>query len=168
MNEPSTADRPTASTGTEPATGRIVVGLDGSPSSGEALTWALRQAALTGARVQAVACWEWPVSAAGVIPMDDLSDSTSQAARDVIAEVSSRLPEDQRPARDAVETLVVQGYPSQVLVEAAEGATLLVVGSHGRGGFGRMLLGSVGLHCASHAPCPVVIVRHAKDGADKG
>lgn len=58
-----------------------------------------------------------------------------------------------------VDLQVLEGYPGRALVQAAQGAELLVVGSRGRGALGRMLLGSVGLHCASHAPCPVVIVR---------
>jgi len=58
-----------------------------------------------------------------------------------------------------IERRVVEGAPARVLMEAAEDAALLVVGSRGLGGFGRLLLGSVGQQCAQHAPCPVVIVR---------
>ena len=54
---------------------------------------------------------------------------------------------------------VVQGQAGQVLVAAAEGAALLVVGSQGHGGLAEALLGSVGQYCAHHAPCPVVIMR---------
>jgi len=58
-----------------------------------------------------------------------------------------------------VETSVAEGSPGRALVEAAKGAELLVVGSRGRGGFAGALFGSVSLHCVSHAPCPVVVVR---------
>jgi len=58
-----------------------------------------------------------------------------------------------------VETSVAEGSPGHALVEAAKGAELLVVGNRGRGGFAGALFGSVSLHCVSHAPCPVVVVR---------
>ena len=61
----------------------------------------------------------------------------------------------------AVQALAVSGPPARVLVEAAEEADLLVIGSRGRGGFAGVMLGSVSLHCVSHAPCPVVVVRGA-------
>lgn len=167
MSQPQTSGRPGVSPSGELGDGRIVVGLDGSASSGQALRWALRQAAATGGRVQGVACWEIQVTVAGMVPIRDLDEATELAARDVIADVAAGLAADQRPAVEAIEVVVVQGSPARMLVEAAEGATLLVVGSHGRGAFGRMLLGSVGLHCASHAPCPVVIVRPDKHGGSE-
>jgi len=58
-----------------------------------------------------------------------------------------------------IDTLVVEGHPAEVLVEASSHADLLVVASRGHGQFGGMLLGSVSQHCATHAHCPVVIVR---------
>jgi nucleotide-binding universal stress UspA family protein len=60
-----------------------------------------------------------------------------------------------------VERVVREGQPAEVLVEAAEDADLLVVGSRGLGGFRGLLLGSVGQQCAHHARCPVVIVPKA-------
>lgn len=57
-----------------------------------------------------------------------------------------------------VENRVAEGHPARVLVDAAEGAELLVVGSHGHGTFAGMVLGSTGHYCAQHAPCPIVIV----------
>jgi nucleotide-binding universal stress UspA family protein len=58
---------------------------------------------------------------------------------------------------------VTEGHPSFVLTETAKGAELLVVGSRGHGAFAGMLLGSVSEYCASHARCPVVVVRHPED-----
>ncbi len=57
-----------------------------------------------------------------------------------------------------VEARVIQGHPAAVLLEAAESAGLLVVGSRGRGGFVGMVLGSVSQHCIQRAACPVVVV----------
>ena len=138
---------------------RIVVGIDGSESSMQALRWALRQATATGATVQAVGSWEWPATAAagGVMPYLDLAGTTQQAVQDAVSKATAGV----GFPSETVQTRVVEGHPSRVLVEAAHGAELLVVGSRGHGTFSGVLLGSVGLHCASHAPCPVVIVRDA-------
>jgi len=57
-----------------------------------------------------------------------------------------------------------EGNPAKILLEAANGADMLVVGSRGHGGFTEALLGSVSQHCVHHAPCPVVIIRGAKAG----
>jgi nucleotide-binding universal stress UspA family protein/CRP-like cAMP-binding protein len=135
---------------------RIVVGVDGSPSSTAALRWAFRQAELTGAVVDAVAAWRLP-SSYGWAPDTTGGTSFEDEARNgltaAIAEVSG--------GDSAVEVRpkVVWGHPAQVLVDAAKGAELLVVGSRGHGGFVGALLGSVSQHCVHHAPCPVVIIR---------
>jgi nucleotide-binding universal stress UspA family protein len=61
-----------------------------------------------------------------------------------------------------IERVAVEGQAARVLVGAAEGAELLVVGSRGHGGFTGLLLGSVSQQCAHHAPCPVVILRERR------
>lgn len=61
----------------------------------------------------------------------------------------------------SVETRVEEGHPAPILLAAAQGADLLVVGSHGHGAFAEMLLGSTAQHCVHHAPCPVPVVRPA-------
>jgi nucleotide-binding universal stress UspA family protein len=58
-----------------------------------------------------------------------------------------------------IRPVVVEGHPAPVLVEAAKGADLLVVGSRGHGEFSGMLLGSVSQHCTHHVSCPITIVR---------
>lgn len=137
---------------------RIVVGVDGSPTSGAALRWALTDAVRTRADVEAVACWQWPATAGGFLPYGelDLSEPTTRAAQDAVAAAIADT-----PGADAltVKTHVIEGYPARILTEWAVGADLLVVGSRGHGALAGVLLGSVGLHCASHAPCPVLIVR---------
>lgn len=135
---------------------KVVVGVDGSPSSYEALRWAVRYAGLVGGTVDAVAVWELPGLygwSAPAVDMDVDEDETRQRMRKELTDVLG-------PDRaDSVRTHVVHGNPADVLLRAAEDATVLVVGSRGRGGFARALLGSVSQHVSQHASCPVVIVR---------
>jgi nucleotide-binding universal stress UspA family protein len=134
---------------------RIVVGVDGFESSTAALRWAIHQAKLTGAVVEAVTAWHIPVGTGWAPPPDwpDYQDDARSVLCEAIAEMCAIDPDVQVCPR------VVEGRAGQVLVEAAEGAELLVVGSRGHGGFAEALLGSVGQYCVHHAPCPVVIMR---------
>jgi nucleotide-binding universal stress UspA family protein len=134
---------------------RIVVGVDGYESSQAALRWAIHQAKLTGAVVEAVTAWHFPVGA-GPAPIADLPDYADDARivlTEAIAEMCMIDPEVEIRPR------VVEGRAGRVLVDAAEGADLLVVGCRGHGGLAGTLLGSVGQYCAHHASCPVVILR---------
>ena len=63
---------------------------------------------------------------------------------------------------ESVTERTVQGHPAQALVDASDGAELLVVGNRGHGGFTGMLLGSVSGHVLAHARCPTVIVRASR------
>ena len=135
---------------------RIVVGVDGSPSSIKALRWAVRQAKLTGAEVEAVIVWSYPTGYGLAQVSDGAVDFEGDAGKilaEALAEVSGIAPDVM------VEPLVAEGHAADVLVREAKGAALLVVGSRGHGGFAGMLLGSVGQHCVQHAACPVLIVR---------
>ncbi|MEV4430396.1 universal stress protein [Streptomyces sp. R-07] len=135
---------------------RVVVGVDGSPASYEALRWAVRHARLIGAAVDAVAAYELPGAVGWSARATDATFDGEQAARSLADEIQAVLVRaDDVPVREHV----VRGNPAEVLTEASAGAELLVVGSRGRGGFESLLLGSVGQQCALHAPCPVVIVR---------
>ncbi len=134
---------------------RIVVGVDGLESSTAALRWAIHQAKLTGAVVEAVTAWHIPAGTGWAPPADwpDYEDDARSVLCEAIAEMCALDPEVQVCPR------VVEGRAGQVLVEAAEGAELLVVGCRGHGGLTEALLGSVGQYCVHHAPCPVVIMR---------
>ncbi|MFB7711981.1 universal stress protein [Streptomyces sp. NPDC056105] len=135
---------------------RIVVGVDGSPSSRAALRWAVRYAGLVGGRVEAVSAWEVAGMASWSAPAVDTDFDESEAERGLVEEVRAVLGED---GGSLVHERLVRGNAAEVLVDAAEGAEMLVVGSRGHGGFRRALLGSVSQQVAHHAPCPVTIIR---------
>ncbi|WKX16556.1 MULTISPECIES: universal stress protein [unclassified Streptomyces] len=145
-------------------TGRIVVGVDGSDSSKEAVRWAVRQAELTRGAVEAVTAWEFPQfhGALGWLPPSS-SDEGALKAR--ARQELTRAVEEAVGPRSATEVRAEARYgtPAGVLLHAAQGAALLVVGSRGLGGFTGLLLGSVAQHCVQHAPCPVLVVR-GEDG----
>ena len=141
---------------------RIVAGVDGSPSSKAALRWAVRQAELTGASVEAVMAWHLPVVVGGtfmplgVLEGPDFGDIAAKLLTEAIGQTVDAA------SRVEISSTVTEGNAAQVLLEAADGADLLVVGSRGHGGFTGALLGSVSQHCAHHAPCPLVIVRESR------
>lgn len=138
---------------------RIVVGVDGSDQSKAALRWAVRQAELTGAAIEVVIAWHYPVMAGGYAwaPVSAMDADFAEVAAKTIAEA---VAEEVDPVSGVqVSTSVVEGNAAQALLDAAKGAELLVVGSRGHGGFTGALLGSVSQHCAHLSPCPIVIVR---------
>jgi len=135
---------------------RIVVGVDGSKQSKAALRWAVRQAEAIGGVIDAVIVWEiWTTS--GMVPMTVVDERGAADAEKILTDELDEVLGSERPVK--VETHVVRGNAAGVLIDAASGAELLVVGSHGHGGFAAALLGSVSQHCVHHAPCPVVVVR---------
>ncbi|PZG95257.1 universal stress protein UspA [Streptomyces sp. NTH33] len=140
---------------------RVVVGVDGSPSSYAALRWAVRYAQLVDGVVEAIHGWDTPsfVGRAGPAISPGLDQ---EQARERFAEGLRGVFGDDRPA--SLRTRLVQGDPSEVLIRASQGAEALVVGSRGLGGFARAVLGSVSQRCAQYAACPVVVVRQDGEG----
>jgi len=135
--------------------GTIVVGVDGSEASRDALRWAAKQAAATKCRLQVVMSWDIPAMAyMAALPVGyDWESDTRKVLADTVEEVLGADPEID------VTSTVMEGRPAPVLLEQAKDADLLVVGSRGHGAFTGMLLGSVSEHCVNHAHCPVVVVR---------
>lgn len=131
----------------------IVVGVDGSPASRDAVAWAAKQAKLTGASLRAVASWRWPNYITRVPPGVDPAADTRQTLDDVLAEALAEH------ADVEVTRHVVEGPPGPALLTQAVGAELLVVGAKGRAAFPGMLLGSVAEYCVRNGECPVVVVR---------
>jgi len=140
----------------------IVVGVDGSAGAAEALRFAAREAALHGARLRLVASWEIPPAVlASVVAGRDFYEDFRENAAVAVAEAAAKVKEMQ-PAVECEER-VVEGQAGNVLIEEAQDAFLLVVGSRGHGAFRGLLLGSVSRQVVQHAPCPVVVVPPAAD-----
>jgi nucleotide-binding universal stress UspA family protein len=136
---------------------RVVVGVDGSEGSKNALRWAARIAEATGARLDAIAAWElaslYGWSALSAVPA--LYSPQPEIEKSVNETVDEVFGAD-RPKNIRVKAL--EGPAAKTLLAASEGALMLVVGSRGHGGFSGMLLGSVSSKVAEHAKCPVLVV----------
>ena len=145
-------------------TGTVVVGVDGSPESSAAIEFAMREALRRNAWLRVAAAAQLPeywTVAYGTVALpapEDVIDDANKAARQTVDDVVRAHPE-----LAAVEFTVeaIAGPPGPVLVDASDGADLLVLGHRGRGALRSALLGSVGLHCVLHATCPVTVVRPA-------
>ena len=133
---------------------RIVVGVDGSAQSRQALQWAARIADMLGATVEAVIAWEYPAAyGLGPVPADwDPADDIRKVLDETIAAAFG----DQPPS--ALRRELREGGAARTLLETSQGAAMLVVGSRGHGGFVGLLLGSVSASVAEHASCPVLVV----------
>jgi nucleotide-binding universal stress UspA family protein len=144
-----------------PAAGRgtWVVGLDGSRCAANALEWAVANAEHRAGDVRLVTAWQtpvvgtYPMSAPLVAGVDDteLHDAAAQEVAAIAVALGPRL---DLP----VTASVGHGGPAEVLLEASSSASMLVIGSRGRGGFARLLLGSTSTQCATHASVPTVVV----------
>ena len=145
-------------------TGTVVVGVDGSPESRAAIEFAMREAMRRQAWLRVIAAaqlpeyWTIAYGTADLPSPEEVIADTKRLARQTLDEVVSANPELATVEFD-VESIA--GPPGPVLVDAADGADLLVLGHRGRGAVRSALLGSVGLHCVLHATCPVTVVRPA-------
>jgi nucleotide-binding universal stress UspA family protein len=149
------------------ATGRIVVGLEGSEGARKALGWAVEEARLRGAKLVALHAWSAPL----VAPAPALLGAPPPLDTETLERIrvgAEQLLEHEVDAVDLqgvdVERLVVEGSAADALLDAARDADLLVVGTRGLGGFTGLLLGSVSQQVSHHAPCPVVIVPPPRSG----
>lgn len=136
---------------------RVVVGVDGSEGSVAALRWAMGEAQFRRARLEIIHAWQYPSvggELTGMYPVDEGAFVTAaHRLLDETIEAAGPPPDGLVMERSAP-----RGHEVGALLEAAEDADLLVVGSRGRGGFAALLLGSVSQQCVYHAPCPVVVV----------
>ena len=137
---------------------RIVVGVDGSPSSDDALRWAAREAEVRGDVLEVVCCWTYPTKVTVGPFQPPLADQVfADAARQVVKQSIERALGARADQMDVVAE-VVEGPTALRLVELSWDAAMIVVGSRGRGAFAGLLLGSVSRHLTEHAHCPVVVV----------
>jgi nucleotide-binding universal stress UspA family protein len=142
----------------------IVVGVDGSASSREALEWAVKHAALEHAALTVLAVHEVAASAwTGnpiVYPEDRPAEQQAQQAAQEA--VNKAISDNGGAGPESLTVRAASGTAAQLLIEASADADLVVVGSRGAGGFATLLTGSTSSKVVSHAACPVVVVRHKK------
>jgi len=135
---------------------RIVIGIDGSEASMDALAWAGRQAHLTHSTLEMIMTWDWPTTYGWAMYFPE-GYNPSEGMPEILSKAADELRNDY-PDID-ITSRVVQGHAAPLLVEASNGADLLVVGSRGHGEFVGMLIGSVSEFCSANAHCPVLIHR---------
>jgi nucleotide-binding universal stress UspA family protein len=136
---------------------RIVVGVDGSPHSRDALRWAQDEAAVRGGSVTAVMAWTpTPMAMGAGLPPRIPDTSPETSAREVLESTVTAV---YGPGgATSVEQRIEVGSPAKVLIDLSNEADLLVVGGRGRGGFNGLRLGSVSQQVTQHARCPVVVL----------
>ena len=133
----------------------IVVGIDGSDESLVGLAWAAHEAAHQHRTLRLVHAWEVPVP--GYVPVPASVDLVRESAETVLTEAVAKA-EEWVPGVH-VEGFLMHGPAGRVLLDQGAEAAMVVVGSHGRGGFARLLLGSSSGAVAAHASVPVVVTR---------
>jgi nucleotide-binding universal stress UspA family protein len=143
----------------DPGAEKIVVGIDGSQPSVKALLYACGRAALTGEEVVAVHAYQYPVFTVpglAALPAEidaTLAESAERLAAELVAGAKADFPDVE------LRSAAVVGHPVEVLARMSANASLVVVGSRGRGAFSEMILGSVAQETLHRAECPVVVVR---------
>lgn len=139
--------------------GPVVVGLDGSSHSRPAATLAVEEAAARGVPLVAVTTW-WLEVIDGVVVTEPDSDEWRQVEAGYRAAVEEALASGRATHPDVeVEIVIENARPVPTLVERARDASVLVVGSRGRGGFAGKALGSVSHKVLQRATCPVIVTR---------
>jgi nucleotide-binding universal stress UspA family protein len=142
---------------------RLIVGVDGSASSQHALRWAAREAARRQAPLRVVNAYHYVIAGAyapmGAEVAQDAENTAKLIVDEAVAEAKAVAPGVE------VGGAVVLGPPAEVLIEAGRDSALVVVGSKGHNGFAAALVGATSLQVATHAPCPVVVVRGRGDTA---
>jgi nucleotide-binding universal stress UspA family protein len=138
----------------------IIVGIDGSAHSHQALEWAVNEAAARHAPLTVltvnqalVGSWGGPVRYPGDQELIEKARDAAQQETDSVLEKTSA---GSRPP--SVTVRAVTGLPAEALLSAAADADMIVVGSRGAGGFKRLLMGSVSTVVTHHAHCPVVVI----------
>ena len=141
----------------------ILVGVDGSDYSRRALSWAMREAAHHHVPLTVMTVHSGPVRPATEIywNIPDLPDKSfdPEPLRTALQEMTDAVAKENGETPPEITMKVAQGDPAEELVRASKDAELIVVGSHGRGAFAQLLMGSVSSKLTHHAACPVVVIR---------
>lgn len=144
----------------------VVVGVDGSASSWQALDLAAHEATLRGDPIRVVYAFVWthlgpPSAAVRSRFEEELVRDAERVVRDAVQYVRERAPSAK------VDGQTLAGPPAEVLIKQSCTASLVVVGNRGIGGFAGLLVGSVPVRLAAHAACPVLVAREqANPGGD--
>ena len=147
-----------APTGAPARAGQVIVGIDGSPESHEALAYAAEVAKWRNWTLHLVNVWHVGYPIATFAPdMTEIATATRDAAALTVRDAEKEVLGD--GFTGTMVHSIVEGYPARTLIDLSLGADLLVLGNRGRGGFSSLALGSVGQACVHHAHCPVLIVR---------
>jgi nucleotide-binding universal stress UspA family protein len=140
----------------------IIVGVDGSDHSRQALRWALREAVLHQVPLTVMAVRPDAVRPATMIywGLDSYPESgpDQEHARQKVQEFADKVASEIGETVPGITVSVLMGNAAEELVKASRDADMLVVGSRGSGGFARILMGSVSSQVMHHAACPVVII----------
>ncbi|AJK69948.1 universal stress protein [Corynebacterium marinum] len=140
--------------------GPVVIGVDGSDVSAKATEIAFAEADARGAELVAVHTWMDMQVQASLAGLSAAQQQWEVVEREQIDMLTERLaPMTEKYPNVEVRKVITRDRPVRALVENSEGAQLLVVGSHGRGGFKGMLLGSTSRALLQSAPCPMMVVR---------
>ncbi len=137
----------------------VVVGYDGSEVSRRAMAFATEEAHIRGVPLQVVTAWDQPMVDLGMGAGSVVDPDLSQVIENRAGEVAAEGAELARKSGLEVSTGVVTGPAAAALVELSRDADLIVVGSHRRQMMADLLLGGVSRQVATHAACPVVVVR---------
>ncbi len=146
----------------------VVLGYDQSPISDLALEWAVQAAVLRGLPLEIMVCWQAPSATLGTgmglaLETDVIEELASEAESVLAAGIEKA--QGMAPELTVRGEVAVSG-PASALVERSKQASMVVVGSHGRGGFAGLLLGSVSRQVSTHGKCPVAVIREpAKAGS---
>jgi nucleotide-binding universal stress UspA family protein len=148
---------------------KVVVGIDHSRHSEAALAWVKRASWPAGSRVYLVSAV--PIAAgaylfaepSGFSGLESVQNEQFESSRELTADAEKSL----QTCGLMIESRVELGDPRDLIVRTAEsiGADLVVVGSHGRTGLPRLLMGSVASYVVSHAPCDVMVIKQTKRGS---
>lgn len=137
----------------------IVVGVDGSEHSLDALRWAADEARLRGVPLRVVASFSTPLMSTGYeVAVPDSSDLAAASNTMLGAALDTVRSEGRLDDIDVI-TEVLEGHAGEQLIRLSENSDLIVVGARGHGGFIGLLMGSVTTYVVNHALCPVVVVR---------